>query len=117
MSTMKSTDLNDFQITDAGSFEIVEGNDEHLQTARQYMQARRGEMIHRADDGIAFDPIAFGATANPAQYEAAGRKRLLQVQGITEVTQFETSQDSDNLEYVATFKTIEDEEVTINGGL
>lgn len=114
MKTFISDTLNDLVLGSNGELNTTTGNEAISQTARQYMQARQNEMLHKADEGIPFDPIVWGASANLAQFEAIGRVRLLQVDGVVEVVSFEATQNGDVLGYVAVIRTTNGE-TTING--
>jgi len=114
MRTFVADTLNDLVLGRDGNLSTFTGAGAIAQTARQYMQARRGEMLHKADEGVPFDPIVWGASANLAQFEAIGRVRLLQVEGVEEVVSFEATQSGDVLGYVAVIRTTEGE-ATING--
>lgn len=114
MRTFRANALNDLILGSDGNLQLFSGQDAIAQIARQYMQARRGEMIHKADEGIPFDPVVWGASANLAQFEAVGRARLLQAPDVLEVISFEATQSGDVLSYVAVIRTTAGE-TTING--
>jgi len=106
MITFQSTASNDFAISAGKSLSLLGGVDGIMQTARQHMQARRAEMFLNASNGIPFAELAWAGTPNVAQYEAAGRATLLQVEGITAVLSFTARLDGDVLSYIANIRTI-----------
>lgn len=114
MRTFLATDANDFARGSDGNLNLIVGDGAILQTGRQYMQTRRGEMIHDIQSGIPFDTVVWASSANIAQFEAAGRARLLQVPDVLEVVSFVARQDGDVLGYTATIRTTTGETV-ING--
>lgn len=114
MRTFQSNALNDLVIGSNGNLNTFGDINAIAQTARQFMQARRGEMIHKADEGVPFDPVVWGASPNVAQFEAVGRARLLQAPDVLEVLEFTATQNGDILTYTATIRTTAGE-ATING--
>lgn len=114
MTTLLSNSRNDLALADDGRIRVIGGIEAIAQSARAYMQARLGEMFYNADQGIPFADIVWGGSPNIAQFEAAGRARLLQVPGIVEVVSFEARQVGDVLGYTAVIRTGSGETV-ING--
>lgn len=106
MITFQSTASNDFALDAGKSLSLTVGVDGLMQTARQHMQARRGEMFLAADKGVPFAELVWAGTPNVAQFEAAGRATLLQVEGITAVLSFTARLDNNDLNYVALIRTI-----------
>lgn len=106
MITLK-TDQNNDLVQDAnGNLVLFGGIDAELQEAKHYAATSRGEMIYQFQDGIPFDPLAFGATPLPVQYAAAVRARLEQAPWITEVVSVEATQNGGLLSYNASIKTL-----------
>lgn len=114
MRTLAATEKNDLALNAGGAMSIISGIDAIAQTARQYMQARAGEMFLAMTDGMPFDPVVWSGTPNIAQFEAAGRIRLLQVPGIIEVLSFTARLEDNVLAYIASIRT-DQGEVAING--
>ena len=114
MTTLLSNSRNDLALNEAGRIEVIGGIGAIAQSAKAYMQARLGEMFYNADQGIPFADIVWAGSPNLAQFEAAGRARLLQVPGVVEVLSFEARQNGDVLGYTATIRTGSGETV-ING--
>lgn len=111
--TFLATEKNDLARDMAGNLALMMGPEGIAQTARQAMQTRRSEMIYDLPDGIPFDIIVWSGSANLAQFEAAARRRLRQVDGVREIISFEASQFNDVLQYVAVLQT-DQGEVTVN---
>ena len=114
MRTFQSTGSEDFALGSDGNLTVISGLPASTQTARQYMRARAGEMFLNVDEGIPFDPVAWSGTPNLAQFESAGRTRLLQMPEVVEVLSFVARQDGDTLSYTAEILT-ESGEATVNG--
>lgn len=114
MRTLLSDSNNDIALAPSGNVHAVTGSAAVEQVAKHHMLTRRDEMIHAMEQGIPFDLIVWGASPNIAQFEAAGRARLLQVPGVIEVVEFTAQQVGDTLDYVATIRT-EFGEVSLGG--
>lgn len=114
MRTLFSNNTNDIVLDADGNIAVVSDINAIGSTTRQYMQTRRGEMIHDIQSGIPFQDVVWSSAVNVAQFEAAGRARLLQVPDVTEVTAFSAVQDGELLSYTATIQTTAGE-TTING--
>lgn len=114
MITFLSNEKNDFQRAPGGNLQLFSTIDAIAQTARQYMQARRGEMFLAVQNGIPFDPVVWSGSPNIAQFEAASRARLLQVPNAVEVTAFSAELVDNILQYTATIRTTLGD-ATING--
>jgi hypothetical protein len=114
MKTFLATDRNDLLLNSAGNLQVFNSIEAIAQTARQYMQARRGEMFLAVPDGLPFDPVAWSGEPNIAQFEAAGRARLLQVPDVVEVLAFDAQLINNELSYIATIRTTAGE-VAISG--
>jgi hypothetical protein len=114
MRTFQVDENNNFVIGADGQIPIVGPLPSIIQTARQYSQARRDEMIYKADEGVPYAMIAWAADPNEAAFEVAQRQRLLQVEGVNAVTAFEIIRVGEVLKYTATLDTIEGE-LVVNG--
>lgn len=114
MRTLQVDSNNDFVIGDTGQIALVGGVSAVAQSARQFMQARREEMIYKIDEGMPFDLVAWAADPNEAAFEVAARQRLLQIEGVLEVTFFEINRVLDVLKYTATLLT-NNGELVVNG--
>ena len=113
MRTILATDSNDFSRGMSGNLSFVTGAQAVAQLCRQAMQARRGEMIFDVTGGIPFAIVAWNGEPNLAQFEAAARVRLRQVEGVREILAFDASISNDVLSYVAVIQT-DYGEVTVN---
>lgn len=105
MRTLQVDKHNDFVVGDDGQLAIFSGLDALGQTSVQFVKARRGEMIHNADEGIPYDLVAWMGEPNEVQFEAAVRDTLTQVDTVTSVSAFEVVQVEDNLTYTATLQS------------
>jgi hypothetical protein len=114
MRTFQVDENNNFVIGADGQIPIIGALPATSQTARQFSQARRDEMIYKADEGVLYAMIAWAADPNEAAFEVAQRQRLLQLPTIIAVTAFEIIRDGDDLKYTATLDTIEGE-LVVNG--
>ena len=114
MKSLASNQRNDLVIGADGRLSVVTGTAAVEVVARSHMQTRRGEMIHAVQQGIPFDPVAWAGTPNLAQFEAASRRRLMEVAGVREVMSFSARMDGDVLTYSATLRT-DSGEVALNG--
>lgn len=105
MKTFKSDDLNDLTLGRDGDLATANDIEAFAQSARQYMQARLGEMIHNMDEGIPFAAVLWGGTPSIAQFEAAGRVRLKQVPNAQAVVSFTARMVGDAVAYEAIIRT------------
>ena len=80
MTTLLSNMSNDLALNESGRIEVIGGIYAIAQSARAYMQSRLGEMFYNADQGIPFADVVWAGSPNIAQFEAAGRARLLRRQ-------------------------------------
>lgn len=106
---MRSFDIdenNDLYRGADGNISMVFNVDAASTVSRNFAQTIRGEMIYDVQSGVPFWPTAFGANPNLNQFEAALRRRLLQVPNIFEVASIEFSQNNDVLSYSANIRTI-----------
>lgn len=106
MHTFDSTTRNDFSLNGGRSLSLITGINAVAQTARQHMQARRGEMFLATGRGMPFDPLAWAGEPNVAQFEAAGIATLLQVPGVVAVLSFTARLVENDIDYVAVIQTI-----------
>lgn len=114
MRTIKCDENNNPVFGTDGNLTVLQGINAIGQSAVQYCKARRNEMVFDYDRGIPFSILAWGGTPNETQFEAAHRATLLQVPGVTAVTEFEVIRVGDVLKYTATLQTVSGE-TSING--
>lgn len=114
MISLKATATEDLTLGMDGNLAFVGGVGAITQTVKQYVRARRGEMIHRFDQGVPYEAIIWGGSPNIAQFEAAARTRLLQTPDVLEVLSLQARLTDSVLSYTATIRTSLGE-VTING--
>lgn len=114
MRTFLSNIVNDLSLASDGNLAVGNTLAFRAQTYAQYMQARRGEMIHEMQRGIPYDDVVWSGTPNVAQFEAAARSTLLQVAGTVEILAFSATLSDNVLSYTADILT-DAGMVTING--
>ena len=114
MRTFALDENNDMMLDRQGNLAITEGIKATAQTSRNFASTRTGEAIHAIDVGVPFFMTAFDHFPNLAQFEAALRRRLLQVGTVTAVTALDVQYADGSIKYTATLATT-DGQVTING--
>lgn len=114
MRTFQVDENNNFVFGADGQIPIIGELPAVAQTARQYSQARREEMLYKADEGVPYALIAWNADPNEAAFEVAQRQRLLQVPTVNSVTSFEIIRVGEVLKYTATLDT-DNGELVVNG--
>lgn len=114
MRTFQVDENNNFVFGPDGQIPIIGELPATAQTARQYSQARRGEMIYKADEGVPYEVIAWNTEPNEAAFEVAQRARLLQLPTVTAVTSFEINRVGEVLKYTATLDS-DNGEIVVNG--
>lgn len=116
MTRTLASDADNDLVTDArGNLSVVTGLEAVAADCRSAMQAQRGEMVFAQDRGIPTLETAW-TQYNPAQFEAAGRRALLRVPGVTGVDSFTVAREGERLRYTATIRTIFGE-ATLNAGV
>src|SRR5690606_26487430 len=114
MRTFRLDENNDLTLDNTGNLAMVTGIEATAQTSRNYAGTRSGEMIYAMDDGIPFFMTSFDRFPNLAQFDAALRRRLLQVETVRAVIALDVSYEDGAVKYTATLQTT-DGVVTING--
>lgn len=94
---------------------MVSGADAVGQNCVTAMRAQRGEMQYAMQDGMPTAATAFDRY-NPIAFEAAARKVIRAVAGVTNITAFNVARVGNNLNYTATIQTIYGQ-TTITGTL
>ncbi|AZD85017.1 hypothetical protein C4K14_2183 [Pseudomonas chlororaphis subsp. aureofaciens] len=105
MKTFQADGSNDLVLAGNGQLSIISDLEAFTQSAKEYMQAVLGEMIHNADQGLPLEAVVWGGTPNVAQFEAAGRVRLMQVPNAQEVVSFTARLLGDVMSYTAIIRT------------
>ena len=114
MRTFLSNNQNSLVLGADGLLQIGNSFEFRAQAYRQFMLARRGEMIHEMTRGIPYEQIVWSGTPNVAQFEAAARATLSQVPGTVEILAFSATLEGDELLYTANILT-DSGEITVNG--
>ena len=113
MSTFEIDSKNDIAIS-GGEMRIATGLEAALNLAKHYAQTLMGEMIHANDDGVRFFVTAYDQP-RIALFEADFRRRVLQVDDVTGVRDFEARVIDGELRYWATIETIHGAGTIANG--
>lgn len=88
-----------------GNIAMVSGADAVGQNCITAMRAVKGEMEYDQTGGMPYAATAF-QTYNPIAFEAAARKVLGAVTGVTAVTSFTVTKTGNDLVYAASISTI-----------
>lgn len=107
---------NNFIFGADGQIPLLTGAPAILQTARQYTQVRRGEMVFKADEGVPYAVLAWNTEPNEAGFEVSQRARLLQVPDVLNINTFEIIRVGEDLDYTANLETNAGE-LVVNGQL
>jgi len=111
MITFMSNEDNDWILDPNNNLAIgtgdsnIHGQEALAVCARHYAQTILGEMIHQTDRGLPFFGDVFGQV-QLISFEAALRERLLELEGVIEVLNVETTIIDDILSYSVDIKTI-----------
>ena len=113
MTTLATSHDNDLTVQD-GTFQILDGKEAALALSRSYAQTLMGEMIHADNDGVRFFVTAYNQP-RLALFESDFRRRVLQVDDVTGVSDFEARVIDGELRYWATIETIHGAGTIANG--
>lgn len=105
---------NDLVLASDGNLGISEALEAVLQACEHAAKAQLGEMILATNEGVPNFETVWSGTPNVAQFEAALRRQLLRVQGVTSVAELTAIVANNILSYNATIVTIYGQG-TING--
>lgn len=111
MITFLSNEDNDWYLDSNNNLAIgtgdtnLHGEQALAVCARHYAQTVLGEMIHQVDKGLPFFNAAFGRV-EIIRFEAALRERLLELEGVIEIMNIETTVIDDILSYSVDIKTV-----------
>lgn len=114
MRTFEVDENNNFVFGADGQIPLIGPLPAVIQTARQYAQAQRNEMVFKQDEGVPTAVTLWEGNPNEAAFEVAMRARLLQVDEVVAVSSFEINRVGDILKYTATLVTTEGQ-VIVNG--
>lgn len=106
MKTLAVDANNDLYVGADGALAVVSGLTAVLQAAQQAAQTQLGEMIYAVDEGIPNFAAVWNGAPNVAQFEAALRRTLSAVEGVTGVSDLITTVRANTLSYSATITTI-----------
>ncbi|AAT37773.1 gp09 [Burkholderia phage BcepB1A] len=88
-----------------GNITVLTGADAVGQNCVTAMRAQRAEMQYAMQDGMPMAATAFDSY-NPVAFEAAARRVIKKVQGVTAITSFTVKRIENTLNYSATIQTI-----------
>jgi len=97
-------DNNDLMLA-GGAVSVVSGLQATLQTCEHVAKARLGEMVLNVGAGLPYFETVWAGTPNPAPWEAAFRARVLQVDGVLEISDLTIALEGDTMTYSATIVT------------
>jgi len=102
--TLASDANNDLVVTPLGNLLVVTDLAAVSADCRSAMRAQLGEMVYAQDRGIPTLATVWNRY-DPAAFEAAGRRALLRVPGVTALDSFVVARDGERLRYTATIRT------------
>ena len=97
MRTLAVNGSNDLHLDRTGALAIAQGPDALAQTATQYVRALRGEMVFDTNRGTPLASTVWRGVPNIPQFEAALRRRLLSVAGVTAIVSLVTPREGEVL--------------------
>lgn len=107
---------NDIYLDEEGNIAMHSGIDAISDICRNAAQTVLGEMRYAVDQGVPYFDCVFNGVPNLAQFEAALRLALLNVNGVSEVVSIQTSIDNNILTYFAVILTdLSDDTINITG--
>lgn len=96
---------NDPALDGSGNLRIASGEQAVDFIAKHFIKALHGEMIFKADRGMPHFSTALGVDTNLAQFEAAFRGRMREIEEIISVQEFNASIRDGTLYYSALIET------------
>ncbi|MDR2093035.1 MAG: DUF2634 domain-containing protein [Azoarcus sp.] len=113
MISIRADERRDIGLAADGRLALVEGLEAVTQNCLTAMSAQRGEMVLAADEGVPTRATVWDKY-RPAIFEAAARRTLEAVEGVTGVTGFQMNRDENTLHYTARIRTQYGEIAVIN---
>lgn len=104
MRTLKENENNDIFRVPGGNLAIGDGIDAVMQLCKSAMEVVVGEMLYQTDQGMPLFESAFNSY-RPEQFEAAGRLRMLEVDGVVSIESFDVDRINNALTYTAVIVT------------
>lgn len=105
MRTLQENQNNDIFRIAGGNLAIGVGIDAVMQLCKSAMEVAIGEMVYLTDQGMPLFESAFNFY-RPEQFEAAGRLRILAVDGVVSIESFDVDRMDNALKYTAVIVTI-----------
>lgn len=103
--SLATNERNDIFLGPTGSIALVDGPFAVAVAAQANAEARLGEMLYAADEGIPFFEVAFKGATGLQQFEAFVRQAIEQTDNVVEITSFEASRVDGVLTYKASILT------------
>ncbi len=104
--TLAGNENNDLFLDETGNIAMASGLSAVLENCASAMKTQRGECVLDLPRGIPNFETVWNGSPNLAQYNLAGVLALQDVEGVVQVTAFESERVGDTLQYRATIKTI-----------
>lgn len=98
MTTLGLNDDHNLYLNAAGDLVIKSELEACIQNCKTAMLAQRGEMIYAMDEGIPYRSTIWDQY-RPAQFEAAARTALLNVDGVVGINQFTINRTGNDFIY------------------
>lgn len=105
MRTLVVDQNNDPAIDEAGNLRFATGEQAVGIVAVHFVRALSGEMMFKADKGMPHFATALGVNVNLAQFEAAFRARMRELEDVISVRSFSATVRDGVLYYDATLET------------
>jgi len=96
---------NDLTLTPDGNLSISSELEAILQACEHAAKAQLGEMVLSIDQGVPNFQTIWQGSPNVIQFEAYLRRQLLNVEGVSEITELNAIISNNVLSYTATIKT------------
>lgn len=97
---------NDLYLLADGNLALARDLAACIQACAQAVKAQAGEMIYAIDQGVPNFRTIWNGAPNLLQFEAAVRRALLAVPGVTSVAALTSRLDGERVVYSATIQTI-----------
>lgn len=103
--TFKTNDANDLYLGPDGNLVVVLDQEAVMQACENAAKSQLGEMMFQTEDGVPNFQTIWVGSPNIAQFEAALRRTLEQVDGVKEVAELSASVANNVLTYTASIIT------------
>lgn len=97
--TFATNSTNDIYLDNDGNLAIATGIDAVLSICKAVAEAQRGEMIFNTDKGMPSLQAVWSGSINIAQYEAALRSAILNIEGVLRILNLDFTKQGNTLSY------------------